>query len=92
MARHQSAIRQHRRSVRRTAINKRNKTILKSQARALRTKIQSGDKDSVEKMLPGMMSAADKAAKKKAVHRNKAARLKSRLSRKARTVNPSPSA
>ncbi|MBM3296582.1 MAG: 30S ribosomal protein S20 [Candidatus Aminicenantes bacterium] len=91
MARHKSAVRQHRRSVRRTAINKRNKTALRTQVRDLREKVQSKDKAAADKALPRVLSAADKAAKKGVIHKNKAARLKSRLSRQVRAITPSPS-
>ncbi|OGD10305.1 MAG: 30S ribosomal protein S20 [Candidatus Aminicenantes bacterium RBG_13_62_12] len=91
MIRHKSAIRQHRRSVRRTAINKRNKTVLRTQVKDLREKVQAKDKESAEKTLPGVLSAADKAAKKGVIHKNKAARLKSRLSRQVRAITPSSS-
>jgi small subunit ribosomal protein S20 len=91
MARHQSAVRQHRRSVRHAAINKRNKTVLRTHVKDLRQHIQSKDKEAAEKALPRVLSAADRAAKKGVIHKNKAARLKSRLSRQAKAVTPSPS-
>ncbi|MBN2198503.1 MAG: 30S ribosomal protein S20 [Candidatus Aminicenantes bacterium] len=91
MVRHKSAVRQHRRSVRRTEINKRNKTVLRTQVKALRQDIRSQNKEKTEKALPGVLSAADKAAKKGVIHKNKAARLKSRLSRQVRAVTSSSS-
>jgi len=91
MVRHKSAVRQHRRSVRRTEINKRNKTVLRTQVKDLRRHIQSQDKETAEKNLPKVLSAADKAAKKGVIDKNKAARLKSRLSRQVRAITPSSS-
>jgi small subunit ribosomal protein S20 len=91
MIRHPSAIRQHRRSVRRTAVNKRNKTSLRTQVKTLRHKIQAKDKEEAVKLLPRIFSAADRTAKKGAIHKKKAARLKSRLSRQLRSLSSSQS-
>ncbi|HEX9901526.1 MAG TPA: 30S ribosomal protein S20 [Acidobacteriota bacterium] len=87
MIRHPSAIRQHRRSVRRAAVNKRNKTNLRTQVKALRQGIQAKNKEDAAKGLPQVFSSADKTAKKGAIHKNKAARLKSRLSRQVRNIS-----
>jgi len=87
MIRHASAIRQHRRSLRRAAVNKRNKTALRTQVKALRQGIQAQKKEEAAKGLSQVYSIADKAAKKKAIHKKKAARLKSRLSRQAQKIS-----
>jgi small subunit ribosomal protein S20 len=87
MIRHPSAVRQHRRSLRRAAINKRNKTNLRTQVRALRQRIKAQNKEEAIKGLPQAFSSADKAAKKGAIHKKKAARLKSRLSRQVRNIS-----
>ncbi len=90
MARHQSAIRQHRRSVRRAAVNKRNKTVLRTRIKELRTNIRAREKEAAEKALPHIQSVVDKAAKKGVIHKRKAARLKSRLSRQIRSITSAP--
>jgi small subunit ribosomal protein S20 len=43
----------------------------------------SGEKEEVTKQLPGVVSMLDKLAKKKVIHKNKAANLKSKLMKKA---------
>ncbi len=91
MARHQSAIRQHRRSLRRNAINRKSKSMLRTQVKKLREAIQNKDKDAAEKLLPPTVSLIDKSIKKRAIHENKGARYKSRLSRQVEMINPSPS-
>jgi len=91
MARHQSAIRQHRRSLRRNAINRKSKSMLRTQVKKLREAIQNKDKDAAEKLLPPTVSLIDKSVKKGAFHENKGARYKSRLSRQVEMINPSPS-
>lgn len=90
MAHHQSAIRQQRRSVRRTAINKSNTSALRTQVKKLRTMIESKDKESAKKLLPEVFSTIDTAVKKRAIHQNTGARYKSRLSRQVELINPSP--
>jgi small subunit ribosomal protein S20 len=91
MAKHRSAIRQHRHSIRRNAINKKNKSVLRSQVKKLREAIQQNDRETVQKLLPPTISLIDKSIKKGAIHENKGARFKSRLTRKAGLINPSPS-
>lgn len=87
MIRHPSALRQHRRSLRRAAVNKRNKTALRTQVKALRQGIQSKNREEAAKSLSQVYAMADRSAKKKAIHKKKAARLKSRLSRFAQKVS-----
>lgn len=91
MIRHKSAIRQHRRSVRHAAVNKRNKTGLRTQVKTLRQKVQAKNREEAVKMLPQVFSAADRTAKKRAIHKKKAARLKSRLSRQVQSLSSSQS-
>jgi len=90
MAHHPSAVRQHRRSVRRTAINKSNKSTLRTQIKRLRTMIESKDKENAKKLLPEVFSTIDRTVKKGAIHNNTGARYKSRLSRQVELINPSP--
>jgi small subunit ribosomal protein S20 len=90
MAHHQSAIRQQRRSVRRTAINKSNTSTLRTQVKKLRALIDNKDKESAKKLLPVVFSTIDKAVKKRAIHKNTGSRYKSRLNRQVELINPSP--
>jgi small subunit ribosomal protein S20 len=88
MAYHHSAVRQQRRSVRRNAINRKNKAELRTQVKRLRQAIQGKDKDSAEKLLPQTVSLIDKSVKKGTIHENKGARFKSRLGRQVKSLNP----
>jgi small subunit ribosomal protein S20 len=88
MAQHNSAVRQRRRSVRRTAVNKKNKSGLRTEVRKMRDLIQAQNKDEARKSLTGLQSTIDKAVKKRTIHKNKGNRLKSRLSRQ---VSAAPS-
>jgi small subunit ribosomal protein S20 len=91
MAKHPSTVRQHRRSIRRNTVNRKNKSVLRSQVKKLREAIQQPDKEAAQKLVPQTISLIDKSSKKGAIHKNKAARLKSRLTRKVGLINPSPS-
>ncbi len=66
-------------------VQNRNPTI--TSAKTVRNSIKkvraSIDKAEVTKQIPGVVSTVDKLAKKKVIHKNKAANLKSKLMRKA---------
>jgi len=91
MAHHKSAIRQWRRGLRRNAINRKNKSTLRSQIKKLRKAIKNKDKEEASNLLPQTFSLIDKSVKKRTIHKNKGNRYKSRLSRQVEMVNPSPS-
>jgi small subunit ribosomal protein S20 len=91
MAHHNSAVRQRRRSVRRNAINRQNKSALRSQVKKLREAVQNRDKETAQKLIGSTISLIDKTVKKGAIHKKKGARLKSRLTRHVGLINPSPS-
>ncbi len=90
MAHHKSAIRQERRSLRRAAVNKQNKTALRSQVKKVREAIKEKDKEGAVKLIPETYAVIDRSVKKGTVHPNKAARTKSRLSRQAAKIAPKP--
>jgi small subunit ribosomal protein S20 len=90
MAQHKSAIRQWRRSLRRNAVNKRNKSTLRTQIKHLRAAIIDKDSEAAQKLLPETFSIIDVSVKKGTIHKNTGNRYKSRLSRQVETLNPSP--
>ncbi len=90
MAQHKSAIRQERRSLYRKAVNKRNKSILKTQIKKIRTAIENKDKEEAERLLPLTFSIIDKSVKKGTIHPNTGRRYKSRISQQLEMINPSP--
>jgi small subunit ribosomal protein S20 len=91
MAHHNSTVRQRRRSIRRNAINRQNKSALRTQVKKLREAIQQSDKETAQKLVSSTASLIDKSVKKGAIHKNKGARLKSRLTRQVGLINLSPS-
>jgi small subunit ribosomal protein S20 len=90
MAQHKSALRQWRRGLRKYAINKRNKSILRTEIKKLREAIDNKDKETAEKLLPKAFSLIDESVKKGTIHKNAGNRYKSRLSRHFESINPSP--
>ena len=86
MAQHASAEKQMRQSRKRRARNRKNLTAVKSQVKKLRASIASGDAQAAGKLLPETIGQIDKAAKKGIVHRNAAARYKSRLTRRLNSL------
>ncbi|MGD2294815.1 MAG: 30S ribosomal protein S20 [Candidatus Aminicenantes bacterium] len=91
MANHRSAIRQWRRSLRRNAINRRNKSMLRTQIKALRDAIQNNNQEEAQKLLAETFSQIDRSIKKGTIHANTGNRYKSRLSRQVELLNASPS-
>ena len=91
MARHNSVVRQRRRSIRRNAINRQNKSALRTQVKKLREAIEKSDKETAQKLVFSTVSLIDKSVKKGTIHKNKGARFKSRLTRQVGLISPSPS-
>lgn len=79
MANTKSAAKRARQSVRRTLINKRSLTSLKSQLKKTRATLGAKNPAEAKAEIQKMSSAIDKAAKAGRVHRNAANRHKSKL-------------
>jgi small subunit ribosomal protein S20 len=79
VASHQSALKAHRQNVKARERNRQYRTRLRGALRTIRTAIDSGDAASVKDALRSTISLVDKMAGKGIIHRNTAARYKSRL-------------
>ncbi len=79
MPNHKSAEKRVRQSERRRLINRNNRTKLRTSIKKLRSVLDGGDAKAAGSLLPATVSEIDKAVKKGALHRNAAARHKSRL-------------
>lgn len=90
MARHKSAIRQHRRSLRRKSVNTQAKSALRTQMRKVREAIENKDREASLKMLPALFKVIDTSVKKGALKKNTGSRYKSRLSRQVAFLSPTP--
>ena len=78
MPNHKSAEKRVRQNERRRVVNKHNRTRLRSSVKDLRTALD-GDAKQAATLLPKTVSEIDKAVQKGVLHRNAAARHKSRL-------------
>lgn len=81
MARIKSAIKNIRKNRRRRDINRARRSRLRSQLRKLRELVARKDVDAARKQLPVTLSLLDRSRSKGIIHRNTAARHKSRLTR-----------
>jgi small subunit ribosomal protein S20 len=82
MASHDSAIKAHRQNLVKREANRQYRARLRGALRSIRTAIDSGDPAKVKNALRETISLVDKMAGKKVIHRNAAARYKSRLAKR----------
>ena len=87
MAKHASALKQMRQSLKHRDRNRRSLSQLKSQIKKLRTALGAGKSDEAKKILAETVGQIDRAAKKGVIHDNAAARYKSRLSRRLNALS-----
>jgi small subunit ribosomal protein S20 len=79
MPNHKSAKKRVRQNEKRRAINRSNRGSLRTQIKKLRTALGGGDANQPQELLNPTISAIDKAVNKGLLHKNTAARYKSRL-------------
>jgi small subunit ribosomal protein S20 len=81
MANHKSAVKRHRQSLDNRNRNRQHKSRMRSRVKQLRTAIDKGDGEAARGMLDEILALVDKSTKLGVLHRNAAARTKSRLTR-----------
>ncbi len=79
MANHFSALKRARQTEKRTAVNRANRSQLRTALRHFRTALAGSNREAAQQAFSGTVSALDKAAKKGVIHKNTASRYKSRL-------------
>ena len=79
MPNHKSAEKRMRQNEKRRDVNRSNRGRLRTSIRKLRSALTAGDGKNVQELLPATISTIDKAVQKGVLHRNAAARYKSRL-------------
>jgi small subunit ribosomal protein S20 len=79
MANHKSAEKRARQSDRRNEANRRNRSRLRTEIKKLRAAIETGNRYEAKSLLVETVSLIDKSIQKGIIHRNAAARYKSRL-------------
>jgi small subunit ribosomal protein S20 len=81
MANHKSAEKRVRQNTKRNEINRSNRSKLRTQIKSLRSALTSADKTRSNELLTPTVSLIDKAVNKGLIHKNTAARYKSRLTK-----------
>ncbi len=87
MANLKSSKKDIRRSTKKTEVNKGVRTSLKTYVKKVRVAVEAGDKDQVAAALVTAAKNIDKAAQRGIIHKNQAARRKSRAAKLANSVN-----
>ena len=93
MANHFSALKRARQTLKRSARNRANTSTLRTEIRGLRELLAGKDKPVAETKFRETSAVIDKAVQKGVIHKNTAARKRSRLARKLnalRTAGPKP--
>ena len=75
-----------RQNEKRKQINRSNRTRVRGAIKKLRGALESGDAKELQTLLPATVSTIDKAVQKGVLHKNTAARYKSRLTANANQV------
>ncbi|HEX7772859.1 MAG TPA: 30S ribosomal protein S20 [Pyrinomonadaceae bacterium] len=83
MPNHKSAEKRVRQSEKRRVINRGNRSKVRTYIKKVRAALDSGKSDEIQSVLPETISVIDKAVQKGVMHKNAAARYKSRLTLKA---------
>jgi small subunit ribosomal protein S20 len=83
MPNHKSSEKRVRQSEKRRVINRGNRTKVRTFIKKLRVALDSSKKDEIQKVLPVAISVIDKSVQKGVIHKNAAARYKSRLTVRA---------
>ena len=81
MANHKSAEKRNRQNAKRREINRSNRSKLRTSIKKLRTAVAGNDKPGSTELLFPTVSLIDKAVNKGIIHKNTAARYKSRLTK-----------
>ena len=83
MPNHKSSEKRVRQSEKRRAINRGHRTKVRTYIKKLRSALDAGKSDDIQAVLPEAISVIDKSVQKGVMHKNAAARYKSRLTVKA---------
>ena len=86
MANHVSSLKRARQTETKTAVNRANKTKLRSSLRTLREAITAGDKKTLHASYSETVSILDKSVQKGVLHKNTASRYKARLNARVKAV------
>ena len=91
MANIKSAIKRIRQTRRQTNVNRRNRARLRTQVKKLTEAIAGSNGENAQNVLPATVSSIDRAVQKGVIKKNKASRMKSRLTRKVNVLSKAAS-
>jgi small subunit ribosomal protein S20 len=86
MANHVSSLKRARQTESKTAVNRANKSKLRSTLRSLREAIAGGNNQDLKKVYSETVSVLDKSVQKGVLHKNTASRYKSRLNARVKAA------
>ena len=86
MPNHKSAEKRVRQNEKRRVINRSHRSKVRTHIKKLRAALDSGKSEDVQSVLPEVISVIDKSVQKGVMHKNAAARYKSRLTVQANQV------
>ena len=86
MPNHFSALKRARQTKKRTGVNRSNQGVFRASVRRFRQALASASPEAAQPLLSQTISRIDKAVQKGLIHKNTAARLKSRLTTRVRAV------
>ena len=86
MANHVSALKRVRQTIKKTEINRNNRSRVRGVLRKMREAVAAGNKETAEKTFRETVSALDKAIQKGILHQNTAGRYKSRLAARVKAI------
>jgi len=86
MANHVSSLKRARQTETRTAVNRTNKSRVRSSLRALREALATGDVKAANEQYRATVSALDKSVQKGVLHSNTVSRYKSRLNARVKAL------
>ena len=86
MANHVSALKRVRQTIKKTEINRNNRSRMRGALRKMREVVAAGNKEAAVKTFRETVSALDKAIQKGILHQNTAGRYKSRLAARVKAI------
>jgi small subunit ribosomal protein S20 len=86
MANHVSALKRVRQTLKKTEVNRNNRSRVRGSLRKMREMVAAGNKVAAEKQFRETVSALDKAIQKGVLHKNTAGRYKSRLAAHVKAI------
>ena len=88
MAKHKSAVKAHRQSIKKQTRNREMRSRLRTGLKKIRTALDAGDTGAAQGALNDAFSLIDKMSGKGIIHDNAAARYKSRLTKRIAAAQP----